>query len=434
MTAVARMIAEMTAQGSEADRGHGIAGPSLSALEHVSNLVCICVDGRIVYANPAAARVLGVAQPEALLGCMFSEFLDKEYGDILDSQPEIFALERKSLRLKLRPLAGKRPSLDLNFRRLDGRTYLIEGQDVSEYIRASVAARKREMRLRRILDAAGEAIVAFDEGGRIEMFNPAAERMFGITRSAAFGSSVVHLLPDPFADARGRAMLAGEPGTGELSGTPFECDGHRSDGSGFPMEMMVTALPEGRHRLLIAVIRDITERKREQARIQRLAHYDNLTELPNRNLFYERLDRALRRALRAQTHVALMFVDLDRFKVVNDTHGHDAGDLLLRNVAARLTECIRATDTLARVGGDEFVVLLEDLEEGGSAGVVAQKIIDIMGEPFDIAGHPFTIGASVGISLYPTDTTEPEELITLADDAMYRAKARGRNAFLFARP
>ncbi len=427
----------MTDRHEPPARDPGNLGFEHEVLDHVSNLVCISVDGRIVYANPAAARALAMDSPSDILEHRFSDFLDGDYGALWDEDPGAFAGETKSTRVRLRPNNGKRPSVDLTVRRLEslGRAaFVIEARDVTEYIRASVATRKREQRLRGILDAVGDGIVACDEKGIVTIFNPAAESMFGRRARDVLGGDIAIVLPDPFARDRYRHLLevGGEACRGLLERTNEFC-GERADKYAFPIEMLLSELIEGRHRLLIAVVRDITERKREEERIRRLAHYDAVTALPNRYLLNERLERALARARRGRSNVALMFLDLDRFKPVNDTLGHEAGDALLKDVAARLSECVRITDTVARLGGDEFVVVLEGLEEEGGAGLVARKILETLHEPFLIGDRTFVIGASMGISLFPADAERADELIARADAAMYRAKAGGRNAFLFAR-
>ena len=173
------------------------------------------------------------------------------------------------------------------------------------------------------------------------------------------------------------------------------------------------------------------ERKRVEQGFSFLVQYDNLTGLANRVLFRERLNRALIRADRNKKLVALMFIDLDRFKNINDTLGHDAGDQLLIEVGKRLINCTREGDTIARLGGDEFTIILEDVRSMNSVAVVARKIIDAMVAPFGIGGHELYITPSIGITMYPLDDTNEHNLLKNADTAMYRAKEQGRNGFQF---
>lgn len=191
--------------------------------------------------------------------------------------------------------------------------------------------------------------------------------------------------------------------------------------------------PYDRRLLEIAcnLTRIVIECKHAQARLAFLAHYDSLTGLPNRTLFRDRLGHAIAKAHRYKQMVALMFLDLDRFKIINDTQGHDIGDLLLQKVAERIKACIREDDTAARIGGDEFTVILEQITAPEDASAVARKIIDEISLPFDLLGNESFITVSIGIGIYPTDNTDLELLLKNADSAMYNAKEAGRNNFQF---
>jgi diguanylate cyclase (GGDEF)-like protein len=195
---------------------------------------------------------------------------------------------------------------------------------------------------------------------------------------------------------------------------------------------------------VLAIVRDITDRKRSETRIYDLAYYDQLTGLPNRELLTERMDADIQAARKEQRSIAVLFIDLDRFKRINDTLGHSMGDLLLKGVADRFAECIRNHDyvvqlpqhqahdvRLARLGGDEFVIALDDVNSEGAAAKVATRIIESMTDPISCDGHHFVVSPSIGIAMYPQDGRNPEELLMHADSAMYKAKARGRNNFQF---
>lgn len=173
------------------------------------------------------------------------------------------------------------------------------------------------------------------------------------------------------------------------------------------------------------------ERKERQAKLLFLAQYDQLTELPNRILFKDRLEGALKRAERTGAAVALMFIDLDRFKFINDTLGHEYGDQLLKAAGGRIRAAVRAQDTVARIGGDEFTVILEGITRPEDAAPVAEKVLALMGTPFKLGQHQVTVTTSIGIAVYPANASDPQELIHAADNAMYRVKARGRNSFQF---
>ena len=180
----------------------------------------------------------------------------------------------------------------------------------------------------------------------------------------------------------------------------------------------------------IWVYTDITERKRREEEVRALAHHDELTGLPNRRLLDDRIAQAFAAARRTQDHVAVMLLDLDHFKPINDTHGHEAGDQVLKAVAARLKNCVRKADTVARVGGDEFVVMLP-MRDAQHASRVAESILAALAEPFPVGTNQFRLGVSIGISVFPDDAAEKDDLLKFADRAMYAVKASGRNAYRF---
>ncbi|HET7833527.1 MAG TPA: GGDEF domain-containing protein, partial [Gallionella sp.] len=179
---------------------------------------------------------------------------------------------------------------------------------------------------------------------------------------------------------------------------------------------------------------DISDRKAMEEQVKRLAHFDPLTNLPNRTLFYDRLQQALAIAKRDQTRLALMFTDLDKFKPINDTLGHDVGDLLLREVAQRIQGCLRESDTVGRIGGDEFVVVLPTINSEDDAFQVGEMIRHLLNQPFELAGHTMNISSSTGIAVYPQHGADEKELIRNADAAMYYAKSVGRNNVQIYRP
>jgi diguanylate cyclase (GGDEF)-like protein/PAS domain S-box-containing protein len=188
---------------------------------------------------------------------------------------------------------------------------------------------------------------------------------------------------------------------------------------------------EGKPLGLIVIGRDITEKKRAEQQLTYLAQVDTLTGLPNRHMLYERLSQTIKQAQRSGQHIACMYVDLDRFKMVNDTYGHWIGDKLLVEVAARLRGCLREDDTVGRLGGDEFAIVLNQLTRAEDAAMVAQKVIDALAQPFDLEGHESFATASIGIAIYPGDGDNADDLLRNADTAMYRAKEQGRNNHQF---
>jgi diguanylate cyclase (GGDEF)-like protein/PAS domain S-box-containing protein len=180
---------------------------------------------------------------------------------------------------------------------------------------------------------------------------------------------------------------------------------------------------------VICISKEITERKKIEDKLKRLAEYDNLTQVPNRRLFSEHLRYAITQAKRHGNRLALLFIDLDKFKQINDNYGHNAGDLLLKAVATRIQQQIRESDSVGRIGGDEFVVLLSNIEKADNAMDVAEKICSAIDQPFDISGHSgLKISSSMGVAIYPDHGSSDEQLMKLADDAMYQVKEGGRNA------
>ncbi len=193
--------------------------------------------------------------------------------------------------------------------------------------------------------------------------------------------------------------------------------------------MVISRGEDGRPLRMIGTHTDISERKHSEAQVFRLAHYDQVTNLPNRILFLDRFEQEIKKSKRSGRAITLMYLDLDRFKEVNDTLGHDSGDLLLKETAARLLGCVRATDTVARMGGDEFTIILNNLENQLSTERIAQNILDRFAEPFHLGHELVYITTSIGISVYPVDGLEVEDLLKSADQAMYAAKEAGRNRY-----
>ncbi|WP_428605507.1 diguanylate cyclase domain-containing protein [Sedimenticola sp.] len=292
-----------------------------------------------------------------------------------------------------------------------------------------------EEELRLLIDSSGEGIYGIDNAGCFTFLNPMALRLLGYQDAAQLiGQSVYDTVHDTGADSPpggGASRLRAALQEGEVVHSEAGYF-RRADGSRFRVEFRSHPLMrEGRLLGAVVTFADITERKALEEKIWRQAHYDMLTKLPNRSLFHDRLSQCLLKAKRNQESFALLFVDLDRFKYINDTFGHEAGDQLLIEAAGRLTACVRSSDTVARMGGDEFNIILTGVEGAEAVAQVADKILAQMRQPFIVAGSEQQISASVGIACYPMDGTAETELLRNADLAMYRAKQDGRNGYQF---
>jgi diguanylate cyclase (GGDEF)-like protein/PAS domain S-box-containing protein len=210
----------------------------------------------------------------------------------------------------------------------------------------------------------------------------------------------------------------------------------RKNGEIYPEQLTVTAVKGASEHVThyVATMRDITARKQLEQEVAQLAFFDSLTQLPNRRLFNDRLAQSLTRAKRAQSVLALMFIDLDKFKPINDAHGHETGDWVLQTVARRIESCLRASDTAARVGGDEFLVLLPELQTSDDALTVAEKIRLALEQPF-VTANALTLraSASIGIAIYPDHAEIEQDLLRLGDGAMYQVKNAGGNAVQISR-
>ncbi|GAX90652.1 putative bifunctional diguanylate cyclase/phosphodiesterase [Effusibacillus lacus] len=284
-----------------------------------------------------------------------------------------------------------------------------------------------------VFESTLEGVMVTDAKGTILLVNPAFSMVTGYSPEEVIGKNP-RILNSGKHDAEFYVnMWACIHECGHWRG---EIWNRRKNGEIYLQLVTISAIKDesGKTLYYAAVFSDITERKRYEEQIKYHAYHDSLTGLPNRLLFHDRLSQALVHANRNRQMVAVLFLDLDRFKVINDSLGHAVGDLLLKAVAERLTGCLREGDTLSRLGGDEFTVIIPDIAEEKDAAKVARKIINALFPPFVLDGHEFFVNTSIGISLYPVDGTDIETLIKNADAAMYRAKERGGNHYQFYTP
>ncbi len=278
--------------------------------------------------------------------------------------------------------------------------------------------------------SSAEGIMVCDADNRVQAVNPAFTGITGYTPSDIIGKNP-RVLSSGRHDGQFYADLWSQlHQTGCWQGEIWD---RRKGGEIFPgwLSLSVIRNADGSIARYVAIFTDITMRKQGEEQIWRQANFDGLTGLPNRTLFHDRLSRAVADARRDRHGLALMFVDLDRFKLVNDTLGHALGDRLLQEAGARLSRCVRDNDTVARLGGDEFTIILKGVEAASNAALVAEKVIATLSTPFCLDENEASIGASIGISLFPDDAENACSLLRTADVAMYRAKELGRNTFTF---
>ena len=299
-----------------------------------------------------------------------------------------------------------------------------------------------ETRLRTLYDSTSDAVMLLDEKEFFDC-NKATLAMFGCTTKEEFCSKHPSELspPEQHGGMDSMALASQQIAAAMEKGSHrFEWTHRRTDtGEAFPAEVLLDSMILDGRSVLQATVRDITGRKRVEEEIKNLAFYDPLTHLPNRRLLMDRLKQALASSTRSGREGALLFIDLDNFKSLNDTLGHDIGDLLLQQVAQRLESCVREGDTVARLGGDEFVVMLEDLSEhdleaAAQAETVGEKILVTLNQPYRLAKHEHHSTPSIGVTIFSDHKQNQDELLKQADIAMYQAKKAGRNALRFFDP
>lgn len=387
--------------------------------------------GRITVVSASIRELLGY-EPDELIGrearsfyvepekrALFLETLHEHGGNL------------KSYEIVLRHKNGSPVPVSVNAQYFRNRSGDIEG--IEGTVRDISLHKQHESKLNtlsRVMEQTADLIMVTDVEHRIEYVNPSFEKITGysyaevIGRKPAILSSGKH--KPEFYQHLAETIRRGNSYSNIIIN-------RRKDGSLFYEEMTITPIKDDNGTIThyVATGKDITDRMQDQERLQHMAHHDALTNLPNRNLFLDRLKQALSRARWHERLVAVMFLDLDRFKYINDTLGHNTGDQLLLQISNRLKQTIRDGDTIARFGGDEFALLLDDIQSDKDISALARKLLDALDEPFRINKHDFYITASIGISLAPNDGDDAETLLRNADVAMYRAKDLGKNNYQF---
>jgi diguanylate cyclase (GGDEF)-like protein/PAS domain S-box-containing protein len=336
---------------------------------------------------------------------------------------------------------------------------LLEESPISHDI---TTRKESDARYRGLLEAAPDAMVVVNQDGKIVLLNVQAEKQFGYRRDELVGQKITNIIPQGFEERLiADALRSVEDALAQQIGTGIELYGRRKNGSEFPIEIMLSPLESAGEILVTAAIRNITTRKKAEALLVQkieelnrsneelvksadvartmtqqmtdLAEHDALTGLPNRLLLNDRVGNAIAFAQRNKCQVAVLFLDLDGFKHINDSLGHAIGDRLLQSVATSLRDCVRAPDTVSRHGGDEFVILLPELRQPQDAAIAATRLLRAIAKSHSIDGHDLHVTTSIGVSVYPDDGLDAETLIKNADTAMYQAKENGHQRYQFFR-
>ncbi len=390
------------------------------------------IDGRIIDVNRQMMSLYGVTKEEALRLSIAGDYSSAKND--LSSLPDYWQQAMRGETcvfewIARRPHDGGEFDVEVVLRK----TRLPDSEVIIATVRDITERKRLEEKLllaSRVLENSSEGVVVTDAEGVIEMVNPAFTAITGYTAQEAIGKTPRILKSEHHDTAFYEQMWEKLRTDGQWAG---EIWNRRKSGEAYPEWLSISAIhgSQGKIAHFISIFHDITAMKKAQAEIHFQAYHDGLTGLPNRNLFLDRLQVALNHAARHTRNLAVLFLDLDHFKKINDTLGHAAGDELLHEVARRLCEAVREEDTVSRLGGDEFTIILTSAETSAAVAVVARRILQTISRPFRLRGQDVFVGTSIGISLYPQDGTEAETLIKNADNAMYRAKQQGRNGFQF---
>lgn len=387
-------------------------------------------NGSIHQTNFNGERLLGIAR-FMITGRQFANFVANEYRAVFDRfLANVFAHADTQRCEIVLTVDGKHCWMAVEAAADTNRKSCLAAMvDISEHKRS-----EQELQLAAtVYMALEEAIVVADPDNRIIAINPAFNKLTGYSSEEVIGQSTAMLKSDRQDQTFFSEMRDSLNTTGQWQG---EIWNRRKDGDDYLARLVISSVYDNAGRVIrrVAMFSDITEYRRSEEIIRNQANIDPLTGLPNRRLFLDRLQRAINKSHRGHQNLALLFLDLDHFKDINDTLGHDMGDHLLQETTQRLMSCIRETDTLARPGGDEFTLIMSELHEFNSIDRVAQAILHAMMAPFQLQNERCYVSVSIGIALYPGDSNSLEGLLKKADQAMYAAKKLGRGRFCYFTP
>lgn len=388
----------------------------------------------VIYANASAETLTGWRAADAL-GRPLCQVVCLEQGaggvavvPLPDGMMQGWLIDRRGRRLEIE---FRSVALQDAHGRSTGRVIVCRPRRQQAPVADSDALFEEKERAQVTLNSIGDAVISANFSGRVVYLNIVAEKMTGWTQTEAAGSATEDILRLIDADSYDASPCPSACAIIENRRVVQDALCVRRDGTRVAVEVSAAPIHDRDGGVIGAVMvaHDVTAARELSQRLERLALHDTLTDLPNRALFRERLTEAIANARRLGRHAALLYVDLDRFKYVNDTLGHAVGDKLLQTVARRLLGCVRHTDTVCRQGGDEFVLLLADLPHAADAAVCAGKILQSLESLYRIGEHELHVTASIGIAVCPDDAVEADALLRCADVAMYQAKKRGRNTF-----
>ncbi len=395
-------------------------------IELCPDLVAVCREGMLAFINRAGANLLGAPGPTALESPPFLALID---APDRAAAAELLARGDGICVIRLLRLDGIPVSVNLRAARLSDGAVALHARDLTD--QSEAAAVLRDLRLaEQVFETSLEGIMVLDAGLLVTAVNPAASEITGYAADDMLGTTPPFLDETTMGAESYRQLWNTAAETGRWQGEVWSV---RKDEQPFAARFGVSAVMgiDGRPAQYVVTFSDITRSKTDEDRIRRQATYDQLTNLPNRSLFLDRLGQAVHLAERSRQMVGLMFIDLDGFKLVNDTLGHHVGDMLLQETGRRLLLCVRAGDTVARLGGDEFTVLMPNLGNYQNAPRVAQRILDSLRKPFDLSGKEAFVSCSIGITVFPDDADSADTMLKNADAAMYRAKEMGKANYQF---
>ena len=392
--------------------------------------------GAICEANAAAARFYGYSI-EDLRALNINQINMLTPEEVATELARIVKLERNYFIFPHRLASGEVRTVEARATPIKvGSKFLVFSiiSDITERIQAEKALLESENQLRLLLDSAAEAIYGMDIDGKCTFCNPSCLKMLGYHhQDELHGQNMHELIHHKHRDGTAYAEAECPVHRAILQAEASHVDDEvfwRADGTSFPAEYWsYPQIIDGKVVGAVVTFLDITARKESDDKLWNQANFDPLTGLPNRRMFHDRLEQELKKTQRTQLPLALMLIDLDHFKEINDTLGHDMGDILLVESARRIMECVRQSDTVARLGGDEFIVILPELDDISNAERIATSIVQRLASPFSLHNETSYVSASIGITFYPDDASTIEELFKNADQAMYVAKSLGRNRY-----